>query len=238
MKTPIWRWYQKGGRSADRDSAGSAERLPRKNHYERLNSYRNSAEYAEFAKAIGADVPSGDLPSILGNKWEINEEIYHEFLGMLPPMGWRNGAFYMCEFSFDDITTKFTKAGDRYSCEFARFPERKQTPVSTPWGLSQTTRELAPGITLYTTASHGGFYLSPERVALMPKPLRDFIPFGGPQQGPGRWYEEDCDWSVVALAFPQFFKRDDVAAAEATLKNYKPEIHAELIALRAGGRGA
>lgn len=31
----------------------------------------------------------------------------------------------------------------------------------------------------------------------MPKCLQDFQPWGEPG-----WYEEDCDWSVVALAFP------------------------------------
>ena len=54
----------------------------RKNHFERLNSYRQSAEYAEYAKAIGAEVPEGDLPCLLGNRWEIDKDIYDEFLGI------------------------------------------------------------------------------------------------------------------------------------------------------------
>ena len=62
----------------------------------------------------------------------------------------------------------------------------------------------------------------------MPKPLRDFVPFGGPQSGPGRWFEEDCDWSVVCLAFPQYFPEDAQAAARKTLEQYKPELYAQL----------
>jgi hypothetical protein len=107
-------------------------------------------------------------------------------------------------------------------------------PVTTPWGIPDTSEEIAPGIVFYSTPSHGGFWLSPERVAAMPKPLRDFVPFGGLQAGPGRWFEEDCDWSVVALAFPQFFKPDDIDAALKTLERYRPELFAEVVALQAG----
>lgn len=97
--------------------------------------------------------------------------------------------------------------------------------IETPWGIAQHVTEIAPGIVSYSTASHGGIHLSDERVAEMPEALRDFIPFGGPQRGPGRWFEEDCGWSVVALAFPQFFTEDDVKAAHATLKGYRPEVY-------------
>ncbi len=61
------------------------------------------------------------------------------------------------------------------------------------------------------------------------------MPFGGPQAGPGRWFEEDCGWSVAALAFPQFFPNDQKAAL-ATLKGYRPEVYAELVAMKADRR--
>jgi len=108
--------------------------------------------------------------------------------------------------------------------------------TETPWGLSQSSREIAPGIVRYETASHGGYYLSPARVASMPKPLRNFMPFAG-----SNWYEEDCDWSIVALAFPQFFPADAVPAALATLRNYRLELFKEVSAMmeskQEGGRG-
>lgn len=93
----------------------------RKHHYERLNDYRNSIEYAEYAKSIGHDNIPETTRSLIGDRWEISEEIYDDFLNMLPPMGWRNGAFYMREFCFDNITSKFTQEGDKFYCEFARF---------------------------------------------------------------------------------------------------------------------
>lgn len=96
---------------------------------------------------------------------------------------------------------------------------------ATPWGPAQHVTEIAPGIVSYSTASHGGIHLSDERIAEMPLALQEFVPFGGPQPGPGRWFEEDCDWSVVAVAFPQFFAEGDVQAAHATLKGYRPEVY-------------
>src|SRR5271163_4930279 len=93
----------------------------RTQHYQRLNGYRHSAEYAEHAREAGYPVPEDELPSLIGKRWEIDCEIYEEFLGMLPPMGWRNGSFFMCEFSFGDVTAKYTREGDKYFCEFARY---------------------------------------------------------------------------------------------------------------------
>lgn len=109
-------------------------------------------------------------------------------------------------------------------------------PTTSPWGVPDTITEVAPGILFYSTPSHGGYWLSDARIASMPKPLREFVPFGGPQAGPGRWFEEDCDWAVVALAFPQFFKPDDIDAALKTLQHYKPELYEQVKAGIAQGR--
>lgn len=208
----------------------------RNRHFEHLNKYRRSVEYAEYAKTIGSAVPQEPLPTLLGNRWEIDREVYHEFLEMLPPLGWRNGTFFMSEFTFDDVTAKFSQEGDKYYCEYARYPSRKETPalpIETPWGASQSAREVAPGIVRYDTASHGGYFVSPERVAEMPEPLRKFQPWAGPN-----WYEEDCDWCVVALAFPQFFPDDWIPDALTALKRYKPEVYAQVSAMRGEGRSA
>jgi hypothetical protein len=39
--------------------------------------------------------------------------------------------------------------------------------TSTPWGPSQEAHRVARGITLYITASHGGYHLSPTRIVEM-----------------------------------------------------------------------
>jgi len=82
------------------------------------------------------------------------------------------------------------------------------TTKHTPWGATQDTKQVAPGITRIDTASHGGYHLSAERLADMPEQLRRFTPYAG--EG---WYEEDCDWAIVALAFPQHFSTYAVLCA-------------------------
>lgn len=45
-------------------------------------------------------------------------------------------------------------------------------PVHTLWEAPQTNEQRLPGIWSVSTASHGGFMLSDERKAAMPKALR------------------------------------------------------------------
>ncbi len=100
------------------------ENTIRDNHYLHLNGYRASKEYSDYCPKMGMEKSSkhDDLPSLIGNRWEINEEIFWYFLEILPPLSYKNGCFYMSEFCFDDITTKYTQEGDKYYCEFARLP--------------------------------------------------------------------------------------------------------------------
>ena len=78
---------------------------------------------------------------------------------------------------------------------------------STPWGAAQTSKTIAEGIVSYMTASHGGILISDQRRESMPDHLRSIPTFAG-----GNWYEEDCDWAIVALAFPVHFPKDQDAA--------------------------
>jgi hypothetical protein len=71
-------------------------------------------------------------------------------------------------------------------------------PKTTPWGEPQTTEILAPGIVLFTTASHGGIWLSPERNAQVPLKLKRGSFCGNGLAG---WYEEDCDAAIVYQVF-------------------------------------
>lgn len=95
-------------------------------------------------------------------------------------------------------------------------------PSNTPWGKPDHIKVKAPGIVWYSTPSHGGFWLSPERVDQLPPALAAVKPWAGPG-----WYEEDCDWSIVALAFPGLFAQD-LDAARATLKCFHPAAFAAL----------
>lgn len=94
--------------------------------------------------------------------------------------------------------------------------ERKY--MQTPWGSSQSQKTIASGIVFYSTSSHGGIKLSSERVKQMPDDLRNFG-----STAPG-WYEEDCEYSIVVLAFPELFKPEDFYFAVGSCKSYYPEL--------------
>lgn len=93
-------------------------------------------------------------------------------------------------------------------------PVRDSVPsrTSTPWGTAQYAYRYMRGVTFYGTAGHGGFKVSEKLNATMPAHLR--IDDG--------WYEEDCDWSKVALAFPALFSAHEVAEASSSLASFEP----------------
>ena len=59
----------------------------------------------------------------------------------------------------------------------------------TPWGATQGVEELAKGIWVVHTASHGGIKLSADRQRQMPAGMRQ------------TWYEEDCEMPHVIKNF-------------------------------------
>ena len=84
----------------------------------------------------------------------------------------------------------------------------------TPWGSSQHQKKVTEGIVFYDTASHGGYKLSNEKINEMPAELKNIKPWAG-----AGWYEEDCDWSIVVLSFPEFFTIEQIKGALLTAKN-------------------
>jgi hypothetical protein len=84
--------------------------------------------------------------------------------------------------------------------------------MHTPWGAADTVRTIADGIKKVSTPSHGGFFVSPERMVDMPAGLAAIQPFAGKN-----WYEEDEDWAIVALAFPEHFSGFELLCAVDTV---------------------
>lgn len=91
-------------------------------------------------------------------------------------------------------------------------------PQSSPWGAVQHANHLAAGIWSVDTASHGGIFLSPERLAAMPENYRTKS-FAG-----GAWFEEDCDWALVVDTFPEAFKPEHVALAKDLIGKFHPDL--------------
>jgi len=85
--------------------------------------------------------------------------------------------------------------------------------AQTPWGVSQGATVYADGVVSHTTAGHGGFHLSAARNALVHPMLRIA----------SAWYEEDCEWAIVAFSFPERFTRFERRCAEGTIKDYWPD---------------
>jgi len=73
-------------------------------------------------------------------------------------------------------------------------------PVSTPWGIPDDSHTIAPGIVSYHTPSHGGIWLSPDRLIEFMAKFPHYAPFAG-----APWFEEDEDCGAVVLAFPDHF---------------------------------
>jgi hypothetical protein len=82
----------------------------------------------------------------------------------------------------------------------------------TPWGESQgEPKIIANGIISVSTPGHGGMRLSAERMKQLRSKFPDFNTFAG-----GEWFEEDEDWAVVCLAFPEFFTIEQIRGAVKT----------------------
>jgi len=90
--------------------------------------------------------------------------------------------------------------------------------TSTPWGASQNKEVITKGIIFYSTSSHGGFKVSPVMNARIHPAWRN-------RDG---WYEEDMEWAIVALSFPEFFADKEVADAENTLIHWMPHQYMEV----------
>lgn len=83
----------------------------------------------------------------------------------------------------------------------------------TPWGNSQTVKTLGDGVVEVDTAAHGGVHLTPARNAQVHTAWRD-------KNG---WYEEDVEWAIVALTFPNLYEPVYVIMAHRVAKDWMPD---------------
>ncbi len=109
----------------------------------------------------------------------------------------------------------------------------------TPWDTPDHGRIYASGIASVSTPSHGGFILTAEMNERIDERWR--APAGGyagqaddvldPEwrirgnELPGfAFYEEDQQWAIVAVSFPELFTDREIGFANATLRNDYPDI--------------
>lgn len=111
---------------------------------------------------------------------------------MLMEMAERLAALLGFDYTHGTVWNALEKAGVGFSPKARRQLEED----STPWGIATDREVIAPGIEAVETGGHGGIVLSAARQAAMPSHLRLEQPF----------YEEDEDWALVALAFPEIYR--------------------------------
>ncbi|WP_419906371.1 DUF7007 domain-containing protein [Hoeflea sp.] len=94
---------------------------------------------------------------------------------------------------------------------FGRREIRSQ--ANTPWGPSQGATVFAEGIACHSTAGHGGFHLAADPNAKVAPRLRNA----------NGWYEEDAEWAIVAITFPDLFTSFERRCADKTIKDSWPD---------------
>lgn len=99
----------------------------------------------------------------------------------------------------------------REKCALGR--KELRSAANTPWGASQGATLYADGVVCHSTAGHGGFHLSAERNRRVHPMLRS----------EGGWYEEDAEWAIVTISFPQLFTAFERRCAERTIKDSWPD---------------
>ena len=100
--------------------------------------------------------------------------------------------------------------------------------IHTPWGTPHTAKQYGDGIIFFVTAGHGGFRVERETY-LKACAKRNIPPIPKSQHTESRrhaqkyiFFEEDTEWSFVALTFPDLFKQEDVNLAHSVLKSWYP----------------
>lgn len=77
--------------------------------------------------------------------------------------------------------------------------------MRTPWGIADKITKYNDFVSFVSTPSHGGFKVAREALKLMPVAYRNA----------DGWYEEDCEFCKVVLAFPDLFNSEQQTSAKA-----------------------
>ena len=85
--------------------------------------------------------------------------------------------------------------------------------MRTPWGAAQYAEMVAPGIGVVGTAGHGGTKLSAQRNRAVHPEWRQ----------KGGWYEEDDEWAITAVTFPDAYPEAHVVSAHRLCRDYRPD---------------
>lgn len=99
-------------------------------------------------------------------------------------------------------------------------PAEHEARTSTPWGTAQWATSYGAGVIHYSTASHGGFHVSPSLLASIPAYLQTADKYA---DGTAGWFEEDAAWAIVTVCFPELFTLEQRHDAIAVMQRYYSE---------------
>lgn len=92
-----------------------------------------------------------------------------------------------------------------------------QVGSRTPWGIADHVEHIGEGIYRADTPSHGGYYVPDAMLHKIPVKHKAYAQ---KWSGSAHWYEEDCAWACVALAFPHLFPQGALEIATETIARY------------------
>lgn len=133
-----------------------------------------------------------------------------------PMAEWTRGDFYGHSGDLADenaFRAKVLENAEHQREKIALARREERSTANTPWGLSQGATVYADGVVFHSTASHGGFLLSPDRNGKVHPSIR--VTDGA--------YEEDEAWAIVAFSLPHLFTAFERRAAEKTMKDSFPD---------------
>jgi hypothetical protein len=91
--------------------------------------------------------------------------------------------------------------------------------METPWGPTQHVSPLgAEGILEVSTPGHGGIFVPDHLLPRIPAGQRAWAKKWARSEN---WYEEDCCWACVAVAWPELFDADNLAVARRIISDYE-----------------
>lgn len=97
--------------------------------------------------------------------------------------------------------------------------------LRTPWGVADNVKRLTVDngeILCVDTPSHGGYFVPDELLYRIPIEQRQWAAKWSKGFGEN-WFEEDCCWAAVALAFPSLFPDNARVAAQDLVNTYCKE---------------
>jgi hypothetical protein len=90
---------------------------------------------------------------------------------------------------------------------------------NTPWGYADQSAHIGGGIYRVDTPSHGGYFVPDSMLHRIPLEQQEWAERWSQSRN---WWEEDCCWAAVAVAFPELFPAEALPIARATLARYFP----------------